>query len=93
MKQRRDGGVAAAVEELTRSSGRLQPDSGINPRRAPGRPMGKRADPDYRQRSVWLRRTTHRAAMAKLRAQDPDSAGDFSELVEELVGAWAKRPA
>lgn len=85
MSARRESGIATAIADLKPAQkGRrhVAPEP-----RGPGRPPGKKSNPDYRQHSVWLRRTTHQTALAHLRAANPDTA-DFSELVETLVAAW-----
>lgn len=58
--------------------------------RGPGRPIGKRSNPAYRQYTALLRKDTHDRAIEKLRktAAKPD----FGELVEELIQEWLAKP-
>lgn len=59
-----------------------------------GRPAtGKRSNPDYKLYAHYLRKRTHREAMAKLGAlyADDDQRPDMSDLVEELLQGWLAR--
>jgi hypothetical protein len=59
-----------------------------------GRPAtGKRSNPDYKLYAHYLRKRTHREAMAKLAAlhADDDQRPDLSDLVEELLREWLGR--
>jgi hypothetical protein len=57
--------------------------------RSVGRPPGKRSDPEWKQYSVLLRRTTQREASNMLR--DKDGGLDLSGLIESLLEGWIKQ--
>lgn len=48
---------------------------------------GKSSNPDYRQVSAYIRRTTHTAAHKKL--LDEGQQRDLSDVIEELLNQWA----
>lgn len=50
--------------------------------RGPGRPPGKRSDPDYRQVTGLIRRETHVAVLKQM--LDEGRSRDMGELLEEL---------
>jgi hypothetical protein len=51
-----------------------------------GRPKtGKRSDPDYRQVSAWIKRSTYDAVSKALIDQD---RREFSELVQAFLEDW-----
>ncbi len=52
-----------------------------------GRPRGKKSNPEYRQVTVYLRESVHRAAQKLLL---DDERKEFSELVDELVSRWVQ---
>jgi hypothetical protein len=54
-----------------------------NEKRGPGRPIGKRSNPAYRQYTALLRIDTHDRAMEKLRKTN--AKPDFGEYVERLI--------
>lgn len=54
-----------------------------NERRGPGRPIGKRSNPAFRQYTVLLRVETHTRAIEKLRKIT--AKPDFGEYVESLI--------
>jgi len=53
-----------------------------------GRPPGKRTDPDYGQRSVWLPNDLHAKVARALIT--PGKRYEFSALVESLLRQWLK---
>jgi len=55
-----------------------------NETRGPGRPIGKRSNPAYRQYTVLLRIDTHDRALERLRKAT--AKPDFGEYVERLIG-------
>ena len=57
--------------------------------KAPGRPPGKRSDPEYKQYSVLLKRKTHRQVTAILR--DREDGPDVSELLQQLLEQWLEQ--
>ena len=57
--------------------------------KAPGRPPGKRSDPEYKQYSVLLKRHTHREVMKLLR--DQEDRPDVSELLQQLLEQWLEK--
>lgn len=54
-----------------------------NERRGPGRPIGKRSNPAFRQYTVLIRVETHTRAIEKLRKIT--AKPDFGEYVESLI--------
>ena len=54
--------------------------------KAPGRPPGKRSDPEYKQYSVLLKKQTHRKVTSILR--DQEDGPDVSELLQQLLEQW-----
>lgn len=57
--------------------------------KAPGRPPGKRSDPEYKQFSVLLKRQTHRQVTTILR--DKENSPDVSELLQQLLEQWLEQ--
>jgi hypothetical protein len=57
--------------------------------KGPGRPPGKRSDPEYKQYSVLLKKQTHRQVTAILR--DQEDGPDVSELLQQLLEQWLHR--
>jgi hypothetical protein len=57
--------------------------------KAPGRPPGKRSDPEYKQYSVLLKKQTHRQVTAILR--DQEDSPDVSELLQQLLEQWLEK--
>src|SRR5262249_24384807 len=50
------------------------------------KPTGKRSNPDFRGRSVLLKKTSQREAEKRLRDQHPGT--DFSDLMQALLDKW-----
>ena len=82
-----DREVAAAVLEPPPLTARSAP------RKGPGRPAGKRSDPEYRQTFVRIRTDTWLEALDHLRRQNtnPAKTPDFSDHVERVLAAWNMR--
>jgi hypothetical protein len=57
--------------------------------KAPGRPPGKRSDPEYKQYSVLLKKQTHRQVTSILR--DQEDSPDVSELLQQLLEQWLEK--
>ena len=57
--------------------------------KAPGRPPGKRSDPEYKQYSVLLKKQTHRQVTSILR--DQEGGPDVSELLQQLLEQWLEK--
>ena len=57
--------------------------------KAPGRPPGKRSDPEYKQYSVLLKKQTHREVTKILR--DQEDSPDVSELLQQLLEQWLEQ--
>ena len=57
--------------------------------KGPGRPPGKRSDPEYKQYSVLLKKQTHREVTKILR--DQEYSPDVSELLQQLLEQWLKQ--
>jgi hypothetical protein len=57
--------------------------------KTPGRPPGKRSDPEYKQYSVLLKRYTHRQVTNILRNQE--NSPDVSELLQQLLEQWLEK--
>jgi hypothetical protein len=75
--------VSAPVEE-TKSKPHV-----VTARNGRGRPAtGKRSDPDYDSTTVFLKRSTKKAA-AKVLLDDEKQ--DLSDVLEKLLSAWVKR--
>lgn len=51
------------------------------------RRVGKRSDPDYTQVTAYLKKNTHEDVMRKIYKRQ-----EFSELLEELLTDWLKKP-
>jgi hypothetical protein len=54
-----------------------------NEKRGPGRPIGKRSNPAFRQYTILIRSETHSRALDKLRKIT--AKPDFGEYVEALI--------
>jgi hypothetical protein len=57
--------------------------------KGPGRPPGKRSDPEYKQYSVLLKKQTHRQVTTILR--DQEDSPDVSELLQQLLEQWLEK--
>ena len=57
--------------------------------KSPGRPPGKRSDPEYKQYSVLLKKQTHRQVTSILR--DQEDGPDVSELLQRLLEQWLEQ--
>jgi hypothetical protein len=57
--------------------------------KAPGRPPGKRSNPEYKQYSVLLKKQTHRQVKSILR--DQEDSPDVSELLQQLLEQWLEQ--
>ena len=53
-----------------------------------GRPKGKRSDPAFEQVTAYIRKETYR--QTKLALLNANDSRDFSQLVEELLGAYLR---
>ena len=56
-----------------------------SPKRGPGRPRGKRTNPDYSQVTAYIPKKLHTQVKIKLLEDD---GREFSELVEDLLKGW-----
>lgn len=56
-----------------------------------GRPAGKRSNPEFEPTTIFLRKTTKKAANRAL--EDLGIRQDLSELVEELLQGWISEHA
>jgi len=54
-----------------------------NERRGPGRPIGKKGNPAFKQYTILIRKDTHDRALSKLQKQL--AKPDFSEYLEALI--------
>ena len=90
LKGLRDPEPSPAVEEPGREESTPPPAprrvSQPGEKRGPGRPIGKRGNPDYKQYTVLLKAATHREALDTLRRKS--DRPDFSDLLETLLAAW-----
>lgn len=79
-----EAAVAPAVTQPARR-GRAGERSrvAVPERRGPGRPPGKRSDPDYRQVTGLIRKETHVAVLKQM--LDEGRSRDMGELLEELL--------
>jgi hypothetical protein len=57
--------------------------------RPPGRPPGKRSDPEWKPRTILMRTKTHRRVSRVL--LDRDDGPDLSELIDELLDEWVTK--
>jgi hypothetical protein len=98
MPQQRSSGLADMLKPLSeappvngrsrRAGQRGKAAPAVEQRRGPGRPRGKRSNPDFEQFGVWLKRASHLDATDRLRRRQ--EYPDFSELVQALVERWLK---
>ena len=58
----------------------------ITTERRPGRPAGKRSDPEFTQVTAYIRTGTHLQTKMALLTEGRDR--QFSELVQELLKGW-----
>ncbi len=58
------------------------------PARRPGRPPGKRSDPNFDQVTAYIPHEVNRRVRAAL--IEDDKGQEFSELVAELLAGWLK---
>lgn len=79
-------------KKLTTDFGKIEHTNGgvgrferKNNTRGPGRPIGKRSNPAFRQYTVLIRQETHTKAIEKLRKTH--ARPDFGEYVEALIYA------
>jgi hypothetical protein len=77
------------VEDFTAVAAAPSRDYERNEKRGPGRPIGKRSNPAYRQYTALLRIDTHDRALEKLRRTT--SKPDFGEYLEALIQDDLKR--
>ncbi len=73
------GGIQTDIENHIRQPASFE----RNEKRGPGRPIGKRSNPAFRQYTVLIRQETHDRALAELRKHE--SKPDFGEYVERLI--------
>lgn len=57
--------------------------------KGPGRPAGKRSNPDFESTTVFLRKTTKKAANRTL--EDKEMGLDLSDLLENLLQEWLSK--
>jgi hypothetical protein len=76
-----------SLGEETRASERAEKPAATL--KAPGRPPGKRSDPEYKQYSVLLKKQTHRQVTTILR--DKEDGPDVSELLQQLLEQWLEQ--
>ena len=93
LKSLRDLDPPSAVEEQGSEESTPKPaPRGVSQpgeKRGPGRPIGKRGNPDYKQYTVLLKGATHREALENLRRKS--ARPDFSDLLETLIAAWNRK--
>jgi hypothetical protein len=71
-------------DELVRARNKDQAPTLQDPGRPSAPAAGKRSDSDYKQVSAYIRKDTH----FKVKLALLQEGGEFSELVEELLGEW-----
>jgi hypothetical protein len=69
----------------------IEPRAVKEPKRAMGRPPGKRSNPEWEQLTAYIRKDTKRAALQRLMNENGQGARDLSEVIEQLVSSWAKQ--
>jgi hypothetical protein len=57
-------------------------------KRGPGRPPGKRSDPDFTQTTAYIRADTYKGVRIAL--LEEGEGREYSEIVEELLSKWLK---
>jgi len=62
--------------------------NGVSPK-GPGRPRGKRTDPDFEQVTAYIRKDTHRNVQIAL--LNEAQRRQFSTLVEDLLSEWLNK--
>lgn len=93
-RTRRAGAIERSPAKATATPARTSmvatdPGPELRPeRRGPGRPRGKRSDPEFVQTTAHIRRQTHRAV--KIALLQEGQGREFSQLVEELLGTWLR---
>ncbi len=60
------------------------------PQRTAATRIGKRNNPEYVQRTAYIRKKTDQAVKMKLLQQGEGK--EFSELVDELLSEWLRQP-
>jgi hypothetical protein len=77
-------GLKNQAEEVSENP--IRPAATEKPARAPGRPPGKRSNPDFKPTTLFLKKETQKAVTRLL--QDQGKKPDLSNLVEELLQNW-----
>jgi hypothetical protein len=92
------------MKSKTRFSGVLKPhkrpadapeaEYRAEPAARPGRPPGKRSDPDFEQVTAYIKRKTYVGVKIELLKESQDQekgqGREFSDLLEELLTDWLK---
>lgn len=73
----------AGIVHKVHSNRRVELPAADNGKRGPGRPIGKRSNPAFRQYTILIRIDCHDRALAKLRKIT--AKPDFGEYVEALI--------
>ena len=81
LEQKRDGGeeVGESLQQAV-----LSPSEA---KRGPGRPAGKRTNPDYGQVTAYIPKSLHEDVKIAL---IKEGGKEFSTLVEELLSEWIR---
>jgi hypothetical protein len=72
-----------SVTRTPKDEGRDSPRPAKSHGQGPGRPTGKRSNPDYEQTTVLLKKKTKKAAVRML--EDAGKKADLSELLQTLL--------
>ena len=79
------GVLKAAKSDETVTEAEARP---VPLRTARGRTKGKRSDPAFEQVTAYIRKETYR--QTKLALLNANDSRDFSQLIEELLGAYLR---
>jgi hypothetical protein len=86
MSSSKFGGIVDATR--ARQGGAPEPEPQQETRPEAKKANGKSSNPEYKQISAYIRRSTHRDAIKRL--ADEDGRRDLSDVIEELLSQWLK---
>ncbi len=85
MSEGKFAGLSAAIREAQENVDTLSRTE-ITTTQRPGRPPGKRSNPNWKQHTVMLEKETHLLATDLLRRAD--NGQDISDLLNSLLKLW-----
>jgi hypothetical protein len=87
LKELRQGqGHSQDVEETSVAAVLAPAVAVVKAPKGPGRPAGKRSNPDFESTTVFLRKATKKSANRTL--EDNELGMDLSDLLESLLQEW-----